>query len=162
MTMFMKLEEGVPTGNPIMELTFRQMFTSIPFPKIFTEQCVKPHGYCIYDYTSVPEVGVYEKAVEGVPVRTDSGIWRQSWTIVEMDEAEKEQVDQETADMIRAKRNAALAVSDWVAIVSFEKSTSIPSEWLSYRQALRDITAHKNFPYFTDEDFIKSWPTEPE
>ena len=160
--MFMKLEEGVPTGNPIMELTFRQMFTNISFPKILTEQCVKPHGYCIYDYTNAPEqLGVYEKAVEDVPVRTDSGIWRQSWAIVEMDEGEKEQFDQQMGEHVRIKRNMMLAQSDWVVVLSFEKNTSIPSEWLSYRQALRDITVHKSFPHFTDEDFMESWPTEP-
>jgi hypothetical protein len=29
--------------------------------------------------------------------------------------------------------------------------------WVDYRQALRDITNHVNFPYLADED----WPVKP-
>lgn len=41
---------------------------------------------------------------------------------------------------IRVKRDKLLAESDWVVARAFEQNSSVPQEWLEYRQSLRDIT----------------------
>jgi hypothetical protein len=41
---------------------------------------------------------------------------------------------------IREERNKLLTESDWVVIKANESETSVPDEWKTYRQALRDIT----------------------
>ena len=50
-------------------------------------------------------------------------------------------------------------VSEPKAIVqkSTEKGQAVPDEWQTYRQALRDLPAHKNWPNLEETD----WPTRP-
>lgn len=59
---------------------------------------------------------------------------------------------------VRQKRSDLLAETDWVVVFHTEKGTNIPLEWATYRQALRDITVHVNFPYLQEAD----WPAKPE
>lgn len=58
---------------------------------------------------------------------------------------------------MRAKRDSLLAATDWVVIMHTEKGTNIPADMELYRQALRDITTHANWPNLSDSD----WPTKP-
>tara|TARA_B100000780_G_scaffold90455_1_gene62525 strand:+ start:295 stop:801 length:507 start_codon:yes stop_codon:yes gene_type:complete len=57
----------------------------------------------------------------------------------------------------RTDRDSRLATCDWVAIKSLEAGASVPSAWVTYRTALRDITAHSNWPDLDAGD----WPTAP-
>ena len=41
--------------------------------------------------------------------------------------------------LLRVERDKRLAESDWVVTKAIENETSIPSEWKTYRQALRDL-----------------------
>ena len=57
---------------------------------------------------------------------------------------------------IRTRRNRELTESDWVVVKAKEThiNESIPSDWVDYRTALRDITKQ------SDPDNI-TWPTKP-
>jgi len=55
----------------------------------------------------------------------------------------------------RVQRDHLLSVTDWKTIRLLEQSGSIDPKWLSYRQALRDITAQPGFP----DNVV--WPTPP-
>ena len=57
----------------------------------------------------------------------------------------------------RAKRNAGLEWCDWTQLPDSPLSDSKKAEWATFRQALRDITSHSNWPNLEEED----WPTEP-
>jgi len=59
-----------------------------------------------------------------------------------------------TMDSVRAKRNALLKDSDWVAL----KDVSVANEqaWLDYRKALRDLPQTFSYP----EEVV--WPSKPE
>tara|TARA_R100001440_G_scaffold10909_2_gene19736 strand:+ start:7522 stop:7728 length:207 start_codon:yes stop_codon:yes gene_type:complete len=59
--------------------------------------------------------------------------------------------------MLRQKRNELLKESDWVVVKAQETNTTIPSDWKTYRQALRDIT--KTFSSIRDKDF--KFPDKP-
>lgn len=157
MTFFIKLVDNTPTGTPIVEQNFRQLFPNTSFPKYFTADVVEPLGYGLYDFRNQPVLGRYQKAVETTPVRSTEGIWCQTWEIVEMDDAEKTEVDVNVAEMTRLERNFRLQDSDWIVILNTEKGTDIPTAWATYRQALRDITAHANWPHLTEAD----WPVKP-
>ena len=65
--------------------------------------------------------------------------------------------DEETADYQRRRRNAILDSTDWIVQKSTEKGQAVPDEWQTYRQALRDLPAHKNWPNLEETD----WPTRP-
>ena len=65
----------------------------------------------------------------------------------------------------RAQRDALLSESDGMVIKSQETSTTLNSSWATYRQALRDITAHENWPNLTSAAQDGSggdWPAAPE
>jgi hypothetical protein len=57
------------------------------------------------------------------------------------------------AESMRANRNALLAETDWWAVADH----TMTAEQTAYRQALRDITTHENWPNLADSD----WPTKP-
>tara|TARA_X000001036_G_scaffold405294_1_gene413194 strand:+ start:1223 stop:1555 length:333 start_codon:yes stop_codon:yes gene_type:complete len=65
--------------------------------------------------------------------------------------------DEELADYQRRRRNASLDATDWIVQKSTEKGEAVPDVWQTYRQALRDLPTHENFPNLKDEDF----PTKP-
>jgi hypothetical protein len=57
----------------------------------------------------------------------------------------------------RGNRDKLLAGSDWVVTKAVEAGGGVPTDWATYRQALRDITSHVNWPALEDAD----WPTAP-
>ena len=65
----------------------------------------------------------------------------------------------------RAKRDKRLADCDWVVIKALEAGTSVASDWVTYRTALRDITSHSNWPDLEYPDMDGTggdWPTSPQ
>jgi hypothetical protein len=65
--------------------------------------------------------------------------------------------DEDLAVQHRGTRNFLLQNSDWVVTKALEAGDSVPSAWVTYRTALRNITNHSNWPNLTDGD----WPVEP-
>jgi len=63
---------------------------------------------------------------------------------------------EEEATAIRTERDAKLAESDWMVIKAAETGVALATEWATYRQALRDVTAQTGFPNEV------TWPTKPE
>jgi len=61
--------------------------------------------------------------------------------------------DDRAAEANRNKRNALLAETDYLAL----SDNTMSAEMTTYRQALRDITAHAKWPNLEDAD----WPTKP-
>lgn len=61
------------------------------------------------------------------------------------------------ATIARAKRDKLLTDSDWTQGSDSPLSNEVKAEWATYRQALRDITDHANYPNLEDAD----WPTKP-
>ena len=59
--------------------------------------------------------------------------------------------DEQRARMLRNIRNALLSESDWTQ--QPDVAEEIRTKWKSYRQALRDLPTHENFPNLKEEDF---------
>lgn len=155
MTMFIKLENGQPVGHPVSEDNFHYLFPGVSFSWPFVAEDVEPHGFGIYDFTSQPELGTFEKAVEIAPVKDEHGRWMQTWTVQPMTEEEQsERIEQEWM-IVRMSRNMLLAKSDWTIGNDSPLSDEKKAEWASYRQALRDITTQT-------DPFNITWPTKPE
>jgi len=57
---------------------------------------------------------------------------------------------------VRNQRDRLLTESDWVTIRATDTGNPVPTEWVDYRQALRDITEQTGFPEEIE------WPQEPE
>ena len=76
-----------------------------------------------------------------------------SHTKSEQETAYQATLDANTAAGHRATRDAKLAETDFYAL----SDVTMSSEMTTYRQALRDITGHDNWPNLGDDD----WPTKP-
>ena len=81
---------------------------------------------------------------------TEDGV---TTTKAEHEAAYQATLDATTAEGHRATRDAKLAETDFYAL----SDVTMSSEMTTYRQALRDITTHENWPNLEDAD----WPTKP-
>jgi hypothetical protein len=84
-------------------------------------------------------------------------------TKAEQEAAYQADLDAKAAESVRTQRDKLLAESDWVTVKAVDQNAQdslgiqVPQVWLTYRQALRDITSHANFPNLQDTD----WPETP-
>jgi hypothetical protein len=81
---------------------------------------------------------------------TDDGV---TTTKAEHEAAYQASLDADVAERNRTKRDTLLAETDWTGL----SDVTMASAMTTYRQALRDITAHADFPNLDDDD----WPTKP-
>ena len=79
--------------------------------------------------------------------------WVLTRTVVDLTADEITANDAATAEANRKKRNGLLAETDYFALTD----VTMDAAMTSYRQALRDITTHSNWPNLADGD----WPTKP-
>ena len=93
----------------------------------FTLDSGEKIGYAQSDW--LLEMGVSQEDV-------DAAILRQKWR------------------PIRAERDRLLNETDWIVTKNTEAGTEVPADWVTYREALRDITTQN-----VDEDI--TWPTKP-
>ena len=69
-----------------------------------------------------------------------------------------------TATRNRTERDKRLAGCDWVVTKALESGGAVPSAWVTYRTALRNITTHANWPNLNYPNMDGSggdWPVEP-
>ena len=111
-------------------------------------------------------VGAYQVSVRDGVVQDANGNWVENYvardmfsddpelgTKAEQEAAYQAGLDAAVAEANRKKRNDLLAATDFYALTD----VTLSADMTSYRQALRDITNHANWPNLADED----WPTKP-
>ena len=111
-------------------------------------------------------VGAYQVSVRDGVEQDANGNWVEKYVARDMfaddaelgTKAEQEAAYQATLDAVtaqanRATRDAKLAETDFYALTD----VTLTAEMTTYRQALRDITAHANWPNLNDDD----WPAKP-
>lgn len=103
------------------------------------------------DYTW-EDVGNAIKADGSETTQAEKEAIAKEWNETNKASGEKEQ---SLANFQRSQRNALLTETDWTQ--SRDVVLSNDAEWKTYRQALRDLTKHSNFPHLTEEDY----PTKP-
>ena len=74
-------------------------------------------------------------------------------TKVEHEAAYQATLDARVAEDNRTKRDRLITATDYFAL----SDVTMTDEMATYRQALRDITSHENWPNLLDDD----WPTKP-
>ena len=77
----------------------------------------------------------------------------QSWSVVNLNADELSYKADRAADANRKIRNTLIAKTDWWA----SSDLTMTAKQTAYRQALRDITSHSNWPNLAGSD----WPTKP-
>tara|TARA_B100000530_G_scaffold185788_1_gene117703 strand:+ start:2571 stop:3065 length:495 start_codon:yes stop_codon:yes gene_type:complete len=73
--------------------------------------------------------------------------------------------DSKLAASQRANRDRLLAETDWMAIKAAETGVALANDWKTYRQALRDLPSHSNWPNLNspgpDGSGDNDWPVKP-
>ena len=90
---------------------------------------------------------------EAMPTGSGSS-WTVGWVVTDKTAEEIQQYDDNVATSNRSTRDSLLSDSDWTQVADAPVDTTA---WATYRQALRAITIHADWPNLVDAD----WPTKP-
>ena len=117
-----------------------------------------------------PTAGTFESVRRSGVVQDANGNWVENYEVVPMfsdttdeegvtttksehEAAYQAELDERAASTVRTQRDKLLSETDWMAL----SDVTMTTEMEAYRQALRDITSHENFPNLSEED----WPVKP-
>ena len=162
--MHVKITNGTVDTYPYNVGQLRRDNPNTSFPKKIPDDMLASYGVMPVTYADMLTVDDRTQKVEqeAAPSLVD-GSWTIGWTITDKSAEEVQQYDTNTAETVRSIRDSLLAETDWIITKETEKAArddlglQIPFVWLDYRQALRDITSHANFPHLNEAD----WPVKP-
>lgn len=135
----------------------RKDFKNVSMPPVLDDSILSAFDILPVTRTAAPQVDHTKNVSEGIPVLVD-GTWTQVWAVTDASTQDIEDRNEQAAQSVRSQRDNLLASTDWLVIKAQETGVAMDQVWATYRQALRDITSHPNFPYLTDAD----WPAKPE
>jgi len=81
------------------------------------------------------------------------GEWKLTKTVVALTDDQISAATAAKAKEMRKKRDELISATDYFALTD----VTMDAAMTTYRQALRDISTHKNWPYLGEDD----WPVEP-
>ena len=154
------------TGEVKNQGEVRRMHSNTSLPRVWDANVCSALGIDPVLAAPKPEVTGYTQAVRNGATQDANGNWVQAWSVVDMfadttedgvtttkaehEAAYQTDLDANAAASVRTTRDAKLAETDWTALTD----VTMAAEMTTYRQALRDITLHENFPHLQDSD----WP----
>ena len=154
-------------GSTIGEIAeHKSLFPNTSFPKsgpdsdwLAANSCAEVVVFLAYDSATQKNEGVD-------PYLSGGKVYTRRVTDMTSDEraAVVNAANAEVATRNRTERDKRLASCDWVVTKALESGGSVPSAWVTYRTALRDITNHSNWPNLNYPDMDGSggdWPVEP-
>ena len=150
--MYIKLNNGVPEKYTIGQL--RKDNPNVSFPKSISVETLAEYNVYAAVVEDQPTFNAVTQdcVMQSLPVQID-GVWTYSWEVINRTAAEIENKNNFMASEVRDERNQKLKQTDWMGM----SDVTMTAEWKNYRQALRDITEHANFPNLQDTD----WPEAP-
>lgn len=163
--MYAKVSGGTLIRFPYTFGDLRRDNPNVSFPKDIGTTTMNRYGMVSVREGTKPDITTYQILERNsLPTRPVTGqdedgndihanYWQIDYTVTDMTEEQRTQKDVDTATANRATRDAKLAETDFYALSDVTMSDAMTT----YRQALRDITDHSNWPNLTDED----WPTAP-
>lgn len=159
------------TGELKSQGELRRDNPNISLPKVWNEFTFDALNVDPVLKSSKPtEAGQYQNVIRDGAELDSNGNWVEAWEVVDMfsdytDEdgvlhtkAEQEaayqaDLDTSAANNNRERRDNLIAETDWHAL----SDVTMSAEMTTYRQALRDITTHVNWPHLVETD----WPVKP-
>lgn len=97
-------------------------------------------------------MAVYKTTSQGVFELTGQEL--EDWK--EVDRLATETASEKKSAQHRFTRDTLLSQTDWTQMNDSPLSNEDKTAWATYRQELRDITSHSNWPDLSDDD----WPTK--
>lgn len=124
------------------------------FPKEPSNELLSSFNMYPVTVEDVPEydIKLQNLSQDDVPTLV-GGSWSLGWQIEEKTSSEMETYTNRVTTNNRSKRDLLLLETDWWA----SSDLTMTAEQTAYRQALRDISSHANWPYLEEAD----WPTKP-
>ena len=154
------------TGEVKTQGEVRRMHSNTSLPRVWDANVCAALGIDPVLAAPKPEVTGYTQAIRNGATQDANGNWVTAWSVVDMfadttedgvtttkaehEAAYQAQLDATAAENVRTTRDAKLAETDWTGM----SDVTMTTEMTTYRQALRDITLHENFPHLQDSD----WP----
>jgi hypothetical protein len=166
MSNYIKLE----TGEVKTQGEWRAENRNVSLPRVWTAATLEGLGLTAVLAAPKPDCTDLQQVV-GDGVTTDAnGNTVEAWSVVdkfadttddegvtttkaEHEAAYQADLDAKAAESVRTQRDKLLADTDWHGL----SDVTMSAEMTAYRQALRDITDHANFPNLEDSD----WPVAP-
>ena len=154
-------------GNTISEIAeHKSLFPNTSFPKsgpdadwLAANSCAEVVVFLAYDSATQKNEAV-------TPYLSDGKVYTRRVTDMTSEEqaAVVTAANAAIATRNRTERDKRLASCDWVVTKALESGGAVPSDWVTYRTALRDITAHANWPNLNYPDIDggnSDWPEAP-
>ena len=158
------------TGEVKTQGEWRSAFKNMSLPKVWNSNVCDAMNIDPVLASPAATTSAYQTSVRDGVEQNANGDWVQRFvardmfadttdddgkktTKAEHEAAYQATLDANTATANRSTRDSKLAETDWHGM----SDVTMSSEMTTYRQALRDITAHENWPDLEDAD----WPTAP-
>ncbi len=156
--MLVKITSGNVDTYPYSVGKLRRDNPNTSFPKSIPDATLHSYGVYRVSFDPVPAYSERSQKIsqQTAPVNS-GGNWVVGWNVESKTAAEIADYDSQMAENNRGKRDNLLSLSDWTQMNDSPLDTAGKTSWSTYRQALRDITAHANWPNLADAD----WPTKP-
>ena len=154
------------TGELKTQGEVRRMHSNTSLPRVWDANVCTELGIDPVLAAPKPEVTGYTQAIRNGATQDANGNWVTAWSVVDMfadttedgvtttkaehETAYQARLDADAAKSVRTQRDAKLAETDWTGM----SDVTMAAEMTTYRQALRDITLHENFPHLQNSD----WP----
>ena len=154
-------------GDTIVEVgSHRTLFPNTNFYSAEPNDAWLLNNSCVKVVTFLSFDNATHKSESVEPYLSDGEVYIRRVVELTTDEKAAKTADAiaETKLRNRAERDKRLADCDWVVIKALEAGTSVTSDWVTYRTALRDITSHSNWPDLEYPDMDGTggdWPTSP-
>ena len=152
--MHVKLTNGNVDTYPYNVGILRRENPNTSFPKRIPDEMLAEWGVYPVTVTDMPSYTERTQVVTQDATPTGSGSsWTIGWAVSNKTAEEVQQYDENIATSNRGIRNSRLAETDYLAL----SDVTMSIDMTSYRQALRDITTHMNWPHLQEAH----WPTKP-
>lgn len=150
--MFVKVSNDQPSQYPYNIRLLRQDHPNVSLQSRIPAEGLPDFGVFPVSHGTKPTITFNQRLDETNPVLSN-GEWVRNWNVVELTAAEiAEKLDYQERT-IRLVRDNKLKETDWWA----SSDLTMTADQVTYRQALRDITSHANFPHIEEAD----WPVKP-
>lgn len=157
------------TGEVKSQGEWRAAFPNVSMPKVWNQSTLDALNLDPVLASPAATTTAYQVSVRDGVEQDSNGNWVEKYvardmfadttedgvttTKAEHEAAYQARLDANTATANRATRDAKLAETDFYALSDVTMST----EMQTYRQALRDLPSHSNWPNLEEAD----WPTKP-
>jgi len=152
--MYVKITNGAVDQYPYTVGKLRRDNPNTSFPKRVSDETLAAWGVYPVHQDDVPSYTERTQKIVRDNEPTLSGeLWVIGYSVAAKTAEEIQQFDDISASDGRRNRDALIAETDWWA----SSDLTMTAAQTAYRQALRDITNHANWPHLDEAD----WPTKP-